>query len=165
MFRTVVPGLVTAVLVSSLAAADEIDGPPAPEDFRNPGAKDGLANAGLPKKGVAKAWTAALVTDDNAENVARWYCDRLGLGDPTRKDFTTGLFSGTKHHEQSGLRQTVTMLDWNFPRAKGEDRTRVFQALVTESGGKRGDFALSLTLHRRPDPPRTEILLSYAPTK
>lgn len=36
---------------------------------------------------------------------------------------------------------------------------------MTEAGGKRGDFALSLTLHRRPDPPRTEILLSYAPTK
>ncbi|HYH68255.1 MAG TPA: hypothetical protein VD866_26415 [Urbifossiella sp.] len=164
MFRAVLPGLITAVLVSSLAA-DEIAGVPVPEDFRYPGAKDGLANAGLPKKAPAKAWTAALVTDDDAEKVARWYWDRLGLGNPVEKNSTTGLFSGTKHHEQSGLRQTATMLDWNFPRAKGEGPTRVFQALVTEAGGKRGDFALSLTLHRRPDPPRTEILLSYAPTK
>jgi hypothetical protein len=118
MFRAVVPGLITAVLVSSLRA-DEIAGVPVPENFRYPGATDGLANAGLPKKGEAKAWTAALVTDDDPEKVARWYCDRLGLGGPVDKNSTTGLFTGTKRHQQSGLKQTVTMLDWNFPRAKG----------------------------------------------
>lgn len=151
-------------LAPAASAAGEIAGPPTSDDLHYPKAENAFVNLKFPK-GETKAWHGALVTGDDPVAVAKWYWARLGLGDPVEKNSTTGLKTGVKTHEQKPLKQTLTQTDWNFSRKPGEKTTRVFQAVLHESGGKRGDFVFSLTLHHREELGKTEILLSFIPTK
>jgi hypothetical protein len=99
-----------------------------------------------------------LISDDSPAEVMKWYLDRVGLGD-SLKTATNGL----RTREEGKLKQILTLVDVDRPRQKGEQSTRVFQAVVQESGGSRGDFVLSVTLYHRQDLGKTEILLSLIP--
>lgn len=130
---------------------------PTSDDLLYPKATPALTNAAMPK-GEKKAWSVALISDDSPAEVMKWYLDRLGLGE-TLKTATNGL----RTREEGKLKQTLTLVDLDRPRQKGEQSTRLFQAVVQESGGKRGDFVFSVTLYHRQDLGKTEILLSMIP--
>ena len=160
--------LVVAICVHapaiSSALAGEIERPVTSDDFFYPKAKSALVNLPFPRAEKG-AWSTALSTDDEPEKITRWYWSQFGLGDPVEKNSTTGIPSGIRKRQVGPMRQVVTMLSWNVPIKKGERRLRLYQFVVQETGGARGDFVLSLAIHRREDPGQSEILLSFIPLK